>query len=204
MDWNCLEGRRYRCGEFSVGGLFVVLLFVLGSMCFSAMALGKALPPKDVAVETLPANGSARGVMATGVIRSKPEAVWRALTDYRAFPEYMPNVLESKVERQEGNVSWVEIKFSVTVKNLNYVLKIVHERNVKPWKITWTLVGGDLKSIDGHYLLYEVPEGTRLEYTERVDPGSSVPRFIQEALTKHSVPNLYKALAERAAKDERG
>ncbi len=155
-------------------------------------------------IEALPANGSARGVKATDIIRSKPEAVWRTLTDYPAFPEYMPNVLESKVQREEGNISWVAIKFSATVKNVNYVLKIVHERSVKPWKITWTLIGGDLKSIDGHYVLYEAPEGTRLEYVERVDSGSFVLGFIQEALTKRSIPNLYKAVAERAAKYDSG
>jgi len=175
---------------------------ILVSLCFSAVALGNTFPPEGMVVEALPANGSSRGVKATGIIRSKPEAVWRTLTDYPAFPEYMPNVLESKIQRQEGNVSWVTIKFSVTVKNVNYMLKIVHERNVKPWKITWTRVEGDLKSIDGHYVLHETPEGTRLEYVEMVDSGSFVPGFIQEALTKRSIPNLYKAVAERAAKHE--
>ncbi len=166
------------------------------------MALGNVFLLKDLVIETLPAKASARGVKATGIIRSTPEAVWRTLTDYPAFPEYMPNVLESKVQREEGNTSWVAIKFSATVKNLNYVLKIVHEHNVRPWKITWTLVEGDLKSIDGHYVLYEIPEGTRLEYVEMVDPGPFVPGFIQETLTRHSIPNLYRAVAERAAKHE--
>ncbi len=200
----CLGRRRYHRAGLSVRGAFVPLFLILGSLCFSTEALGDAFPPKDMVIEALPANGSARGVKATGIIRSKPGAVWRTLTDYPAFPEYMPHVLESKIQREEGNVSWVAIKFSVSLKNVNYVLKIVHERNVRPWKITWTLVEGDLKSINGHYVLYETSEGTRLEYVEMVDPGSFVPGFIQEALAKHSVPNLYKAVAERAAKHEGG
>ncbi len=198
-------GRRGYChAHVLVSVSFVILFLILGSLCFSTVALGRAFPPNDLVVKILPANGSARGVKATGIIRSKPEAVWRILTDYPAFPEYMPHVLESKVEREEGNVSWVAIKFSVAVKTVNYVLKIVHERNVTPWTITWTLVEGDLKSIDGHYVLYETPEGTRLEYVERVDSGSFVPGFIQEALIKHSIPSLYKAVAERAAEHENG
>ncbi len=194
---SCLAGRWCRAG---FGRVFLLLFLISGSLFFSTAASGDALPPKDVVIETLPANGPAHGVKATGIIRSKPEAVWRTLTDYAAFPEYMPNVLESKVQREEGNISWVAIKFSVAVKYVNYVLKIVHERSAKPWKITWTRVEGDLKSIDGHYTLYEIPEGTRLEYVEIVDSGSFVPGFIQEALTKRSIPNLYKAVAERAAK----
>ncbi len=201
---SCLGRRQCHRGQFFVDGSFLFLFLILGSFCFSTTALGDAFSPKDLVIETLPANGSARGVKATGIIRSKPEAVWRALTDYPAFPEYMPNILESKVQREEGNTSWVAIKFSATVKNLNYVLKIVHERNVRPWKITWTRVEGDLRSIDGHYVLYEIPEGTRLEYVEMVDSGSFVPGFVQETLTRHSIPNLYKAVAERAAKYEKG
>lgn len=166
------------------------------------MALGDTFSPEGLIVEALPANGSARGVKATALIRSEPEAVWQTLTDYAAFPEYMPHVRESKIRKQEGNVSWVAITFSVPLKNVNYLLEIVHERTVKPWQIAWTRVGGDLKSIDGHYILHETPEGTILEYSEMVDSGWFIPGFIQEALTKRSIPNLYKAVAEHAAQHE--
>jgi len=175
---------------------------ILVSLCFSAVALADTFPPEGMVVEALPVTGSARGVKATAIIRSKPEAVWHTLTDYPAFPEYMPHVLESKIQRQEGDVSWIVIKFSVTLKNVNYMLRIVHECNLKPWKIAWSRVEGDLKSIDGHYVLHEIPEGTRLEYSEMVDSGWFVPGFIQEALIKRSIPNLYKAVAERSAKYE--
>jgi len=175
---------------------------ILVSLCFSAVALADTFPPEGMVVEALPVTGSARGVKATAIIRSKPEAVWHTLTDYPAFPEYMPHVLESKIQKQEGNVSWVAITFSVILKNVNYTLEIVHEREVKPWTIAWTRIDGDLKSIHGHYVLHETSEGTRLEYSEMVDSGSFLPGFIQEALTKHSIPNLYKAVAERAAKHE--
>jgi len=188
--------------KFSFGGAFVRLFLILVLLFFSAVAWGSTFPPEDLVVETLPANGSARGVKATGTIRSGSEAVWRTLTDYSAFPEYMPHVLESKIQKQEGNVSWVAITFSVILKNVNYTLEIVHEREVKPWTIAWTRIDGDLKSIHGHYVLHETSEGTRLEYSEMVDSGSFLPGFIQEALTKHSIPNLYKAVAERAAKHE--
>ncbi len=184
--------------------LSCLLLSAVASMPALAAAFGSAsaLVRGEVVVEALPAKGSARAVKAVGTVRAKPDSVWKALTDYPAFPEYMPNVVESKVQKQEGDNIWVASKFSVTIKNVNYVLKLTHEHQVKPWKITWTRVEGDLNAIDGHYIVQEVPEGTRIEYVSIIDSGSFVPGFIQEALTKRSVPDLFKAVAERAVKIE--
>jgi ribosome-associated toxin RatA of RatAB toxin-antitoxin module len=180
----------------------VCLFLIFVALCFSTSALANTPPPEGLIVEALPANGSARGVKATATIRSEPEAVWRTLTDYAAFPEYMPHIVQSKILKREGNISWVAITFSLIVKKVNYTLEIVHEREVKPWKIAWTRVEGDLKSITGYYILHETPKGTLLEYSEMVDSGSFIPGFIQELLTKRSIPNLYKAIAEHAAQHE--
>ncbi len=174
--------------------LFGALFLFVTNIAFAGY-----LPPEGLVIEGLPESGSAAGVRASAVIRYQPETVWRVLTDYPAFPEYMPNIRESKVVKQDGNVFWVASKFNVSIKNMKYVLKIVHERGSKPWKISWTRDSGDMKIIEGHYLLQEVPGGTRLEHMNKVDTGSFMPVFIQEALTKRSLPELFNAIAERAA-----
>jgi hypothetical protein len=175
------------------------------SLCCLPLAASAAKypPPEGLLVEAQPAEGSARAVKATGVIRSKPEAVWLSLTDYDAFPDYMPNIRKTKVQRQEGNTYWVANTFNITIKNLNYVVKIVQDRIAKPWKISWTRDSGDMEVIDGHYVLHEVPEGTRLEYASKVDSGFPMPGFVQDALIKRSIPNLYDAVAQRSAMHER-
>jgi ribosome-associated toxin RatA of RatAB toxin-antitoxin module len=200
IDGLALE-RSMGSSEFA-GGFLMRSVLTFFVMMWSCAAWADFLPPEGLVIEGLPETGSARGVKAAGIIRYHPEFVWRVLTDYPAFPEYMPNIRESRVTKQEGNVSWVASKFNVSVKNLNYVLRIVHERDTKPWKISWTRDSGDMKLIEGYYLLQEVPGGTRLEHVSKVDTGSFMPGFIQEALTKRSLPELYRAIAERAAMHE--
>lgn len=174
--------------------IFFGIWAIFGSIC----ALASAPLFDNLVVEPQPSPGSSMAVKCSGFIHAHPQFVWQALTDYRAFPEFMPNIRGFKIIKEEGSVAWAATEFSVAFVTLNYVARIVHEQKTKPWKISWSRTEGDLKTVEGYYVLEEVSGGTRLLYSSLVDSGMSVPKFIQESLSKRSIPGLYDAVATRA------
>ena len=89
------------------------------------------------------------------LIDASREFVWEVLTDYAAYSEWMPEVEEVTVIKEDGNVQDVKydlaFKISIITRKVSYVLR---KTSKKPSRIEWELVEGDFDySVGGWQLL---------------------------------------------------
>jgi len=93
-------------------------------------------------------------------INAPREEVWKLVTDFVRYPEFFPEVETVMVLKSEGNARDVlhKVKSGISVLPLrfSYTLRFVLE---PPGRMTWSLVGGDLKFSDGSWELYEMEGG---------------------------------------------
>ncbi|MDP8225270.1 MAG: SRPBCC family protein [Candidatus Lernaella stagnicola] len=100
-----------------------------------------------------------------GILIDRPvEEVFRVVTDFPRFPEYMPSVEDCKVLSTEGDIKDVafKVKFKFVISfNVEYVLR---NRLNPPHEMTWNLVsskGNKIKRSYGSWKLIALDGGKR-------------------------------------------
>lgn len=71
------------------------------------------------------------------------------------------------------------------------------------YKVSWTMVAGDVRRNDGSMVLRPFegnPDKTRLVYTVDVHPGAWVPRFLMKNVVTKSMPDAIRAIRRAAGK----
>jgi ribosome-associated toxin RatA of RatAB toxin-antitoxin module len=161
----------------------------------------KASNKLDILV--LPANGNVRGVEAVKLLDVSFESILKTVTDYNKFDKYMPNVEKSKIVKKSKKEILVDTELDFGLFGVEYVLKM--NEVIAPDKsratISWKRESGEMKVIDGRWLL--AAKGSNqvaVKYVSNIDPGVSIPGWIQDMLTKGAVPDLFEAVEERAKK----
>ena len=135
-------------------------------------------------------------------IAASPGQVFAAITDYPTFPEWQDAVKRTEVVEAypDGLGKIVDVEVDAKVKVVRYRL---HYHYDPPTRIWWEFVEGDVKSIEGEYVLESVNGGTRAVYRLGIDPGVPAPalvaRRLNQSVMKRSVEDL-KNEAERRAR----
>jgi ribosome-associated toxin RatA of RatAB toxin-antitoxin module len=133
-------------------------------------------------------------------IDASPERVMEVITDFRAYPDFLPE-MEAVQLLRESEDEW-EVRFAVRViRRLTYTLRLARGG---PLKLEWSLIEGAFKANDGSWTLEELDEGARTRATYGIDlqVGMFVPGNIVRSLTERSLPETlarFKAEAERRA-----
>lgn len=132
----------------------------------------------------------------TEVFEIPLDAFWEAIVDYKAYPEFADNVVNTRMvkTRDEG----ARVKFFVKlIKEFNYTLDLYHEYPNRVW---WSLVRGDLfEKMDGSWDL--APKGKKqltVTYTLDVEPKLHIPRPILKRLIGFNLPRVIHNFYERA------
>lgn len=89
------------------------------------------------------------------LVEAPPEVVWGVITDYAKYPEWMPEVEEMTVLKEEGNVREVRydllFKISIIKRKVTYTMRMLSK---KPERIEWELIDGDFDySVGGWQLV---------------------------------------------------
>lgn len=115
-----------------------------------------------------------------------PAALMAVITDFPAYPRFLPEMLEATVLRREGDV-WV-VRFAVrVVRRLEYTLRLHKESDTR---LRWTLVEGAFKGNDGGWDLTPLGDGsrTRADYFIDLEIGMFVPGSVLKTLIETSLP----------------
>jgi|SRR6185295_8245807 len=140
-----------------------------------------------------------------GVIEAPPERVWRALTDYAHWNEFMPYLERSDVQPQaDGSVlSAHALDFPPPVGELRYRVRFVHSVEAAPagrvWRLRWAAVpgSGNVKDHRGSWTLTALPADRTLAvcrlYTE---PGGFTPRWAMDRGTARMLPWIFDGLRQ--------
>ena len=133
-------------------------------------------------------------------INVSPHRLYEVLTDFEAYPGFVPNQSAVKILQSEDNRWRVQFELSI-VKKLTYTLDLVGEPGRS---LRWFLVEGDMmKSNTGGWTLEENDAGhTLAKYEIEVLFGGFVPKSVSRSLIQKTLPSnlaAFKQEAERRA-----
>jgi ribosome-associated toxin RatA of RatAB toxin-antitoxin module len=130
------------------------------------------------------------------VVEGTPQECFDALLDYESFPEWQRAVKAVEVVTRDAEGRGEEVSFEIDakVKTIRYTLRYSYE---PPHRVTWDYVDGDVKDVDGEFLLEDQGDGTTLAtYSLALDAGVWMPGPVRKVLTdqvmKGSVEDLKK------------
>jgi coenzyme Q-binding protein COQ10 len=132
----------------------------------------------------------------TDIYNCTPEQLFSIITDFSKYPEFLQEVKECKVLKQEGSRKLVEYTVSV-VKSFKYTLWMTEQ---SPHSLTWEFASGDLfKTSSGSWKLQAEGGKTRATYSVEATFNMFVPGPIAKALVSVNLPNMVSAYHKRVS-----
>lgn len=129
-------------------------------------------------------------------IAAPPDTVMAVITDFAAYPSFLPEMQRVEVLHQAQDV-W-EVRFSVAlVRPLTYTLRLVREG---PLRLRWSLVEGAFQSNEGGWELVPLAGGAATQATYEIDVsvGMFVPGSLVRTLVEGSLPETLARFKQRA------
>jgi hypothetical protein len=148
------------------------------------------------------AKGSVKTAETRFFVHASREKCWRVITDYRHYPEFMPNIKAARPEplAPKGAVYYAFV-LGAGLWNINYTINLTASRSdTMGWSLAWTYIKGDIESTTGSWNISEckeMPGWVLVRYRVCVDAGKLVPAWVSTLLTTKSIPGLIKAVRER-------
>jgi len=127
-------------------------------------------------------------------------------TAFESYPEWTSDVKQVKVLERDGAGRGTRVEFHVSGlgRRVRYVL--AYDYADAPTAFSWSLVEGDmLRALDGRYAFTPTGEGTRVDYTLRVDLAVPMPGLVKRRASGMIMGNALRDLqraVEAPALDE--
>lgn len=166
-------------------------------------------PTGDVWVEMVPAGaGLPQEGVGRGVVEAPPERVFRALTDFVHWPEWMPYLKRSDAQaKADGSVlSRQVMSLPSPVGERRYRVRFTQGTEASPegprgkaWVIRWSLVpgSGNLAGLRGSWRLTALsPDRTLAVCHLFTDPGGLTPRWAIDRGTAQMLPWIFHGLRQ--------
>lgn len=187
--------------NFKLTSFLFLTSFTLFNVSYSENINIDELKKGKIITEEEIIEGRSGGVKATFWVNAKPEVVFRELSDGGKFSEFMPDIDVSIVKNSGENFQDVYYRLHFWFADVEYVLHRVIKKEER--KITWNMLRGKFKRIDGFWEIKDGIDGSIVTYYTDVEPGLSVPKSISKYLTKKSLPDLVDAVRKRAESNGR-
>lgn len=151
--------------------------------------------------------GGLTEVVAIAILNAAPERLFEVVTDNEKFPEFMPYVKASRVERlADGSlINHQELGLPFPISNRNYSVRISNSvkgvGEARVWESAWSYIqgSGNIKESRGAWVLTEASRGnTLLLYRVFTDPGGLIPHWAYNLATRQSLPDLIDSVRRRA------
>ncbi len=146
------------------------------------------------------------------IINASAEEVWKALSDYSAYPEIFPRTVEAKELSRKAESSLVRMVIGYKILSIQYQMSI--HRDWDKRTITFNLVENkphDIEATRGYWKLFPQADGrTLIAYAVAVQIppgivtflGDSVERSLENGLI--GLPKYLKKWMEKSSKAEGG
>ena len=133
----------------------------------------------------------------TIIINAPASVLYKVITDYEKYSEFLPEVSKVEIVSRTGNV--VRAKYTVKlIKTITYVIDLTEIENSS---VKWTLVESSImKSNVGGWTIRDLGDG-RCEATYGLDvalKGVFVPASIRTKMTEGTLPSTLEAFKRRA------
>ncbi len=130
----------------------------------------------------------------TEVIRAPIERCFDVLVDFARYPEWFAMIRKARIEDADPAAGrWtVTYDLDAILKTIQYTLAYQGER---PDRLTWKMVRGDLKAIEGVYELVALePDLTEATCTQALDVGLWVPGPLRRTFEKSALSDSVREL----------
>lgn len=146
-----------------------------------------------------------REQIGRGVIDFPPERVYRAVTDYANYDEFMPFVVQADVMKtlpDGAALSSQRLRLPRPFGERHYVLRVASRVETgraggRTWRTEWAYVpgSGDIAGQRGSWTLTQLAPGRTLA-TFRLfsDPGGAVPGWLYERAVADTLPYIFQGL----------
>ena len=181
----------------------LLLLLALAAPPLSLPGTRYPTPTGDVWVETAsPGAGKPREGVGRGVIEAPPERVFRALTDYGHWSEFMPFLQKAAASPQPDGSTVAEhvMKLPAPTGERHYRVRFRQRAEGGTWKIDWTYVpgSGNVKDHHGSWTLTPLGPGRTLAVLRLyTDPGGLTPQWAVERGTAETLPWIFHGLRQQ-------
>lgn len=162
----------------------------------------------------------AREVYAVSEMDFTPREIFEVVVDNENYPEFMPYVKETKIlETMSATEMVVWTKLSPPmVSDRDYIIHMKRTLGSKAnggvFKSEWTSAWDReperkgvvrVKLNEGGWILEPIDGGkrTRVTYQLLTHPGGSIPRWVANKSNTVAIPDLFKAVRERAASQKK-
>ncbi|HZP85718.1 MAG TPA: SRPBCC family protein [Burkholderiales bacterium] len=165
---------------------FLVLSVLLGT---PASGFGDAI---DVEAHR---DGEGVVLEASAWLHASVQQVWSVLTDYERYPQFVPDLTESRVIARNGKTITLEQRGQAGFIFFHYPIEVQLEVvEQPPERVTSHAISGNFKRMDG---LYELrPEGdlVHLVYRGRLVPAFSLPPVVGLPAVRSATERQFAAL----------
>lgn len=156
----------------------------------------------------------AREILAYTEIEAKPEAVYRVVTDFESWPQFMPSAKAVKIVKRMSAVEFImyEVISPPLVSDRDFYMHVKltpgTPANGGVFKSQWTSLADFAPPTDGIVRMpvnegswtYEpIDDGkrTRVVYSQLAHPGGSLPNWLVNRSTVSLIPDVFKAVRKR-------
>jgi coenzyme Q-binding protein COQ10 len=127
------------------------------------------------------------------------EKFYQAITDYKAYPQFVDGMKSIEVMGQNGEEATVKFNLNL-IKEVTYTLKLSGKKNES---VSWSLVSGDMMKVNnGGWKLKDLGNGkTEVTYHLEVELKGFFPGLgmVEKTMVSTNLPMNMKAFAKRAA-----
>jgi ribosome-associated toxin RatA of RatAB toxin-antitoxin module len=150
------------------------------------------MPERSASTEDLSAHS-----IASSLVARPPSEVWAVLTDFERWPQFMPLINHTQVEKRDGAKLWVQQKFSVWFYPMRHTT--VYTLEPDEGRVAWQLdpdAPHDLAASEGHWELTPVDGGqaTLITYDAKIKAGRAVPDWLERKLRERSLNQMLDGL----------
>jgi len=134
---------------------------------------------------------------ASTIIPYPPAEVWSVVTDFESRPRFVPGNKEAQIVRRVGNRVWIAEHLRILLINVRFV--VISTLEPEQGVVTWVIdrnAPHDIADTTGSWTVVPLEGGqtTLVRYRTWIDTGRSVPRFVEDFLTKRSLPKIVEGI----------
>lgn len=148
-----------------------------------------------------PLVGTRYAATVSTVACATPDDCFAVLIDFDSYPRWASAVRRSEVvaRSREGLPRHVQFEIEVARRRFRYRLAFHY---VPPVRASWSMIDGDLASINGAYQFEETAGGVVVSCTQAIDVGFWIPELIRRPLEQRALRRSvdeFRAAAETRA-----
>jgi coenzyme Q-binding protein COQ10 len=139
---------------------------------------------------------------AVFLIKAEPQAIYKVITDFEHYPEFMPNIVKASCADSSNSDKKYKFTLKVGIWDINYTLLLKSGYRDDSYTLTWAYVEGDIRDTSGSWRIgpYDKDKGYSLIYYRvKTDPGRFVPDWVADRLSTKSIPDMIAAVSKRSA-----